>query len=82
MRFPSMRPPSRYMCACRLDNTAGSGLHLTPTGVEFDEKLVHFSSHLSARAAVGFTFPRSLPIDREDDNFGFKVHRLSLKSLW
>lgn len=61
---------------------AGSGLHLTPTGIEFDEKLVRFSSNLSARAALGFTFPRSLPIDPADENFGFKIHRLSLKSLW
>ena len=81
--FIQDKHPINAVIPChRLDNTAGSGLHLTPTGLEFDEKLVRFSSNLSARAAIGFTFPRSLPIDRDDDNFGFKIHRLSLKSLW
>ncbi|GAX82008.1 hypothetical protein CEUSTIGMA_g9436.t1 [Chlamydomonas eustigma] len=73
-------PPSRLMI--RLDNTSGSGIHLSPTGIEVDEKLVRFSDILTVRAAVGLSFPRSLPIDKDDDAFGFKVHRLSLKSLW
>jgi hypothetical protein len=68
--------------APRIESAPGSGLHLAPTGVEFDERLVRFGSRLSARAAVGLTFPRSLPVDWENDDIGFKVHRLSLRSVW
>ncbi len=67
---------------CRLDNCAGSGLHVTPTGSEFDEKFLRLGSSLSIRAAGGLSFPRSLPIDRESDEWGFMVHRLGIKTLW
>lgn len=73
--------PSFSYCR-RLESASGSGLHLSPTGVEFDERFVQLGSWLSVRAAVGLQFPRSLPIDPESDTIGFKVHRLSLKSLW
>ena len=75
-------PPSRLMV--RLETAVGSGFHISPTGIEVDEKMVHFGSNLSLRAAVGVTFPRSLPIDwdQDDSSFKFKIHRLSLRSVW
>lgn len=75
-------PPSRLMV--RLETAVGSGFHISPTGIEVDERMVHFGSTLSMRAAVGLTFPRSLPIDwdQEDSSFKFKIHRLSLRSVW
>jgi len=74
------QPPARLMI--RLDNNAGSGLHFSPNGIEFDERLVQLGSGLSVRASMGLKFPRSLPIDPHMKEWGFKVHRLSLKSLW
>eukprot|EP00798_Chlamydomonas_sp_ICE-L_P016782 gene16782-23058_t len=65
-----------------LDSCAGSGLHMSPTGIEFDEKLLRLGESLSIRGSMGLTFPRSLPVDLENDDWGFKVHRLSLKTLW
>lgn len=59
----------------RLEGSSGSGIqgfHFTPSGVEFDEKLLRFSDTLSMRASAGLTFPRNIPIDPENDNFGLK----------
>ncbi|KXZ43100.1 hypothetical protein GPECTOR_102g53 [Gonium pectorale] len=74
-------PPARLMV--RLDSAAGSGVHLTPGGLEFDEQVLRFGTAVSLRASAGVSFPRQLPWS-EDDGPPFKVqvHRLSLKSIW
>lgn len=64
-----------YNPPCRLDNTSGTGIHLSPAGVEFDERVVRLGSGLSLRAAASLRFPRQLPIDRDDNDLGIKVHR-------
>eukprot|EP00197_Chlamydomonas_leiostraca_P011371 CAMPEP_0202866580 /NCGR_PEP_ID=MMETSP1391-20130828/8031_1 /ASSEMBLY_ACC=CAM_ASM_000867 /TAXON_ID=1034604 /ORGANISM="Chlamydomonas leiostraca, Strain SAG 11-49" /LENGTH=404 /DNA_ID=CAMNT_0049546543 /DNA_START=53 /DNA_END=1267 /DNA_ORIENTATION=- len=74
------RPPARLMV--RLDQVAGTGWRFTPSGVEFDQQAVRFGRNVQVRASAGLTFPRTLPFDRDADDFGIKVHRLSLKSLW
>lgn len=70
------------MACRRLESQPGSGWHLTPSGLEFDEQLLRFGSNVTMRASAGLVFPRSLPIDPDNDDFGLKVHRLSIKSLW
>eukprot|EP00775_Hariotina_reticulata_P007043 gene7043-7257_t len=75
------QPPARLMV--RLDNDIGTGIHLTPTGVEFDERRLTLGNSTEVRAGATLRFPRTLPIDRDDpDAFKLHVHRLSLKTLW
>ncbi|KAL6753252.1 hypothetical protein V8C86DRAFT_2731791 [Haematococcus lacustris] len=74
------RPPARLMA--RLEQSPGSGLHLTPTGLELDQTSLQFGRNISLRASAGLKFPRGLPIEPDNDDFGLKVHRLSLKTLW
>ncbi|KAF8072590.1 Cbwd1 [Scenedesmus sp. PABB004] len=75
------QPPARLMV--RLDNDVGTGVHLTPTGVEFDERRLTLGKSTEVRAGATLRFPRSLPVDRDDpDAFKLHVHRLSLKTLW
>ncbi|WIA08490.1 hypothetical protein OEZ85_007925 [Tetradesmus obliquus] len=75
------QPPARLMV--RLDNDVGTGVHLTPTGVEFDERRLTLGKSTEVRAGATLRFPRTLPIDRDDpDAFKLQVHRLSLKTLW
>ncbi|KIZ03416.1 hypothetical protein MNEG_4545 [Monoraphidium neglectum] len=75
------RPPARLML--RIDNQIGTGVHLSPSGVEFDERRVALGDTTELRAGATLRFPRSLPIDRDDpDAFKLQVHRLSLKAQW
>lgn len=74
-------PPARVMV--RLDNDVGTGVHLTPTGIEFDERRLTLGNSTELRAGATLRFPRSLPVDRDDpDAFKLQMHRLSLKTLW
>jgi hypothetical protein len=75
------RPPARLML--RVDTDAGTGVHLSPTGIEFDERRLALGDSTEIRAGATLRFPRSLPIDRDDpDAFALQVHRLSLKTRW
>ncbi|PNH07672.1 hypothetical protein TSOC_005828 [Tetrabaena socialis] len=66
-----------------LDNAAGSGIHLTPGGIEFDEQVLRFGTAVTMRASAGLAFPRQLPIAEGDPHpLKLEVHRLSLKSIW
>ncbi|KAG2427001.1 hypothetical protein HXX76_012785 [Chlamydomonas incerta] len=73
-------PPARLMV--RLDNAAGSGVHLTPGGLEFDEKVLRFGDAVSVRASAAVCFPRQLPLQDDEPPLRLQVHRLSLKSIW
>eukprot|EP00955_Chlamydomonas_euryale_P116830 366441-Chlamydomonas_euryale.AAC.28 len=75
MPLRSVMRSRRLRCplAHRIESAPGSGLHLSPTGVEFDDRLLRLGNRLSVRTAVGMTFPRSLPIDWENDDIGFKA---------
>lgn len=58
-------------------------MHLSPAGLEFDERRVSLGRTAELRAGATLRFPRSLPIDRDDpDAFKLQVHRLSLKTQW
>lgn len=47
---------------CRLDNDVGTGVHLTPTGVEFDERRLTLgkSTEVSQQARCSFRVCRSM----------------------
>jgi len=78
LRSP-LEPPARLLA--RLDNSAGSGLHFSPQGVEIDETVVALGDAASIRVAAGLAFPRQLPLTARD-SFAWSVHRLGLKTKW
>ncbi|KAF5829275.1 hypothetical protein DUNSADRAFT_16314 [Dunaliella salina] len=73
------QPPARLMV--RLDQCPGSGFHVTPQGVEFDQQYLRLG-RITLRGSASMTFPRSIPFDPDNDSFDFHVNRLSIKSLW
>ncbi|GLC46519.1 hypothetical protein PLESTF_000956800 [Pleodorina starrii] len=73
-------PPARLMV--RLDSAAGSGVHLTPGGLEFDEQVVQFGRAVSLRASASLAFPRQLPLEQGEPPLRLQLHRLSLRSIW
>mmetsp|Transcript_31971 Transcript_31971/g.80762 ORF Transcript_31971/g.80762 Transcript_31971/m.80762 type:complete len:276 (+) Transcript_31971:206-1033(+) len=78
LRSP-IHPPASIML--RLDNRAGSGLHFSPMGIELDERILALNATTSIRVAAGIGFPRQIPMP-EGDKFGWRIHRLGLKTRW
>lgn len=70
--------------ARRLDHSAGSGFHVSPSGVEFDERVLALGSGVELRGAAAVRFPRELPIDESNPAacFGLEVQRLTVKAAW
>ncbi|GIL56524.1 hypothetical protein Vafri_11858 [Volvox africanus] len=66
----------------RLDNAAGSGVHLTPGGLELDEQVLQFGSAVNLRASASVLFPRQLPLEEGEPPLRLQLHRLSLRSIW
>jgi hypothetical protein len=80
-------PPARLLL--RLDNGVGSGVHLSPGGLEFAERRVALGDNLAVRAGATVLFPRpgggaggSYRADADAGALKVRVHRLSVKSLW
>ncbi|GLI67803.1 hypothetical protein VaNZ11_012091 [Volvox africanus] len=73
-------PPARLMV--RLDNAAGSGVHLTPGGLELDEQVLQFGRAVNLRASASVLFPRQLPLEEGEPPLRLQLHRLSLRSIW
>lgn len=75
------RSPARLML--RLDNNTGTGVHLSPSGIEFDERVLALGKRAQIRGSALLRFPRQLPVDPDDpDAFKLQVHRLSFKTQW
>lgn len=72
------------LAGCRLDHSSGTGFHINPRGVEFDERVLGLGNNLTLRGAAAVKFPRQFPIDEDNPeaSFGFEVHRLTLKTPW
>ncbi len=66
----------------RLDNKAGSGIHVGPSGVEFDERVLALGANAEARFGASVGFPRQLPVVEGQQLFNWDVHRLGLKTRW
>ena len=68
----------------RLGHSAGSGFHVSPSGVEFDERVLALGSGVELRGAAAVRFPRELPIDESNPAacFGLEVQRLTVKAAW
>eukprot|EP00877_Chromochloris_zofingiensis_P013305 jgi/Chrzof1/8228/Cz03g02080.t1 len=75
------QPPARLML--RLESDVGTGIHLSPTGIEIEERRLGLGNRAEIRAGATLHFPRQLPIDRDDrEAFRLQVHRLGLKTQW
>lgn len=62
-------------------NPLGSGFHLTPGGVEFDEHLIQLGEHTKLRFAATLDFPRKLPLEEGEQPIKLQVHRLGVKTV-
>ena len=66
----------------RLDNKAGSGIHIGTSGVEFDERVVALGRNAEARFGATVGFPRQIPVMEGEQLFNWDIHRLGLKTRW
>lgn len=83
--FASLRPQSagdapttQAFVGIRLRNDVCSGIHLTPRGAEFDERVDVFGSFGSVRAAVEVDFPTEFPLKNDRPPVNLRINRLSL----
>ncbi|CAL8467963.1 g7501 [Coccomyxa elongata] len=72
--------PSRLMV--RMENCVGKSVHLTPSGIDFDEHVFRLGQGTVMRAAGSVLFPRQLPVEEGEKLVNFKVQRFGLKALW
>jgi hypothetical protein len=75
-----LRPPARLLV--RLDNHVGSGVHLSPSGIDFDQRIVTLGQGTSVRFAGHAAFPRQLPVPEGKQLLNWDVDRLGLKTSW
>ncbi|CAN6469794.1 unnamed protein product [Victoria cruziana] len=61
-------------------NETGSGFHLTPGGLEFDEHLLRIGKYTTVRAAASFNFPRQLPPENDEHLFKIDIRSIGLKT--
>ena len=76
------RTAKRPFVMHRLDNQAGSGIHVGPSGVEFDERVLALGANAEARFGASVGFPRQLPVVEGQQLFNWNIHRLGLKTRW
>ncbi|CAI5474367.1 unnamed protein product [Closterium sp. Yama58-4] len=50
-----------------LFNPIGTGFHLSPGGLEFDEQVVKLGKHTKLRLAATFMFPKHLPLEEDEE---------------
>lgn len=74
-----LRPPARLLI--RLDNSVGSGIHLSPSGIDFDQRVLRLGS-AQIRAKGSARFPRQLPVPEGKPLLDWEVDRLGLKTSW
>lgn len=63
-----------------LYNPVGTGFHLSPGGLEFDEHVVNIGQHTKLRVAASVEFPRRLPLEEGEQAIRVHINRLGIKS--
>lgn len=63
-----------------LFNPLGTGVHLTPGGLEFDEHLVRLGEYTTIRVAAALDFPRQFPLPEGEQPIKVRINRLGLKT--
>eukprot|EP00252_Welwitschia_mirabilis_P017206 TRINITY_DN38173_c0_g1_i1.p1 TRINITY_DN38173_c0_g1~~TRINITY_DN38173_c0_g1_i1.p1 ORF type:complete len:308 (+),score=36.24 TRINITY_DN38173_c0_g1_i1:186-1109(+) len=61
-------------------NLPGTGFHISPGGLEFDEQVLKLGKYTTLRVAASVLFPRTIPPEEGDQPFKIKVHRFGLKT--
>ncbi|XP_031486793.1 uncharacterized protein LOC116255162 [Nymphaea colorata] len=61
-------------------NETGSGFHLTPGGLEFDEHLLRIGKYTTVRVAASLNFPRRLPPEEDEQLFKIDIRSIGLKT--
>lgn len=73
-----LRRGAQPMLTAQLLRPAGTGAHLSTSGLEFDEKVLRLGPDCALRLAASVDFPREYPPPRLDDEGGL---RLNIKKL-
>eukprot|EP00850_Spirogloea_muscicola_P013618 SM000093S24429 [mRNA] locus=s93:329430:332360:+ [translate_table: standard] len=79
-RLDKFYDPSEARVMLNLFNPLGSGVHLTPGGLEFDEQVVRIGQHTNLRLAATVDFPRRFPLEEGEQPFLIRMHRLGIKT--
>eukprot|EP00249_Psilotum_nudum_P011443 c23180_g1_i3 orf=340-744(-) len=71
--------PSAYLMI-KLYNPLGTGFHLTPRGLEFDEHVIDFGKYTKFRVAAAIDFPRQFPLEEGEQPIKVHVLRLGVRT--
>ncbi|KAI5062034.1 hypothetical protein GOP47_0022573 [Adiantum capillus-veneris] len=71
--------PTAQLCVS-LYNPVGTGFHLSPGGLEFDEHVVNIGQHTKLRVAASIEFPRQFPLEEGEQPIRVHINRLGIKS--
>ncbi|KAK9812019.1 hypothetical protein WJX73_009191 [Symbiochloris irregularis] len=66
----------------RLENNVGKNIHLTPSGLDFDEHVWHIGRGMALRAGGSAQFPREIPVPRGQSPLTWRLQRLGIKTRW
>nr|ABK26859.1 unknown [Picea sitchensis] len=58
----------------------GTGFHLTPGALEFDDNVMQIGKYTTMRVAASLLFPRRIPPVDGEQPFKINIHRLGLKT--
>ncbi|ERN09013.1 hypothetical protein AMTRI_Chr08g208010 [Amborella trichopoda] len=58
----------------------GSGFHLTPGGLEFDEHVLKIGKYTTMRVAASVNFPKRIPPDEDEPPCNIDIRRVGLKT--
>lgn len=71
--------PTAQLCL-NLYNPIGTGFHLSPGGLEFDEHVVNIGQNTKLRVAASVDFPRQFPLKAGEQPIRVHVNRLGVKA--
>lgn len=71
--------PSAYF-TLNFSSQPGTGFHLTPGALEFDEHVLQLGEYTTMRVAASVLFPRRIPPVDGEQPFKISIHRLGLKT--
>lgn len=71
--------PSAYF-TLNFSSQLGTGFHLTPGALEFDEHVLQIGEYTTMRVAASVLFPRRIPPEDGEQPFKISIHRLGLKT--
>jgi len=71
------------MITAQLLRPAGTGAHLSTSGLEFDEKILRLGPDCALRRAASVDFPREYPLPEIDEGpLRLKIKKLGVKKCF